>query len=51
MSVHVFSAAGRMGEQSNWTVSNLAMQKLVYLAHMFWLSIHGEPLVDGHLEA
>src|SRR5205814_7409199 len=41
----------RLGERSGWSLSNLEMQKLLYLAHMFYLGHTGEPLVDGHFEA
>ncbi len=51
MTVHVFSAAKRVGSQSGWSVTNLVMQKLIYLAHMVWLGTHHEPLVNGNFEA
>lgn len=51
MTVSVFAAAKRLGEQSGWSLSNLEMQKLLYLAHMFHLGKHGTPLVSGQFEA
>ena len=52
MSVNILSAAKRMGQHSNWTLSNLKMQKILYLAHMFYMGEHsGEPLVSGYFEA
>lgn len=51
MTVSIFAAAKRFGEKSGWSLSNLEMQKMLYLAHMFHLGRHGEPLVLGHFEA
>ncbi|UCA46162.1 Panacea domain-containing protein [Pseudochrobactrum sp. XF203] len=51
MAVSVLSAAKHMAERSGWSLSNLELQKLIYLAHMFFLGRTGEPLVNGHFEA
>ena len=51
MAVSVLSAAKRVGETSQWTVTHLTMQKIIYLAHMFWLGIQDEPLVHGNFQA
>ena len=52
MTVPVLSAAKRLAEQSGWTLSNLELQKILYLAHMFYLGRFGvEPLVPGNFEA
>lgn len=51
MAVSVFAAAKRLGEQSDWSLSNLEMQKLLYLAHMFHLGKYGTPLILGYFEA
>jgi uncharacterized phage-associated protein len=51
MTVSAFEAAKRLGERSGWSLSNLEMQKLLYLAHMFHLGQYGKPLVSGHFEA
>lgn len=51
MTVHVLSAAKHLAKLSGWTLSNLELQKIVYLAHMFHLGRTGEPLVHGHFEA
>ncbi|MGL5446458.1 MAG: Panacea domain-containing protein [Rhabdaerophilum sp.] len=52
MTVSVFSAAKQLGETSSWSLTNLEMQKILYLAHMFHLGrTNGEPLVFGHFEA
>ena len=52
MTVSVLSAAKRLAKRSNWTLSNLELQKILYLAHMFYLGrSKGEPLVSGHFEA
>lgn len=51
MAVHIFAAAKHLANLSGWTLSNLEMQKILYLAHMFYLGRTGEPLVHGQFEA
>ena len=52
MAVSALSAGKRLGERSGWTLSNLAMQKLLYIAHMFHLGKYdAKPLVSGQFEA
>lgn len=51
MTVPVLSAARRLAARSNWTLSNLELQKILYLAHMFHLGRTGNPLVYGNFEA
>lgn len=51
MAIPVLAAAKRLGEQSGWSLSNLEMQKLLYLAHMYCLGGRNRPLVDGYFEA
>ncbi|MYH59555.1 MAG: DUF4065 domain-containing protein [Boseongicola sp. SB0675_bin_26] len=51
MAVSVLAVAKRMGEQSGWRLTNLALQKLCYIAHMLHLGQHGEALVFGQFQA
>lgn len=51
MPTSVFSAARYLSERSGWTLSNLALQKLVFLAHMVNLGEKGGPLIREHFEA
>ena len=52
MPVPVIAAAKRVAERSGWSLSNLELQKILYLAQMFYMGEHdGEPLVPGHFEA
>lgn len=51
MTVAVFAAAKRLCEGSGWSISNLEMQKLLYIAHMFHLGRAGEPLISDRFEA
>jgi len=51
MTISVFDAAKRLCEKSGWSLTNLELQKLIYLAHMFHLGQYNEPLVKEHFEA
>jgi uncharacterized phage-associated protein len=52
MTVSVLSAARYVAHRSGWTLSNLELQKILYLAHMFYLGrTNGSPLVSGNFEA
>lgn len=52
MSVDVFVAAKTLGECCKWRVSNLKMQKLLYLANLDYMGKEeGERLIDSPFEA
>ena len=52
MPVSVLSAARRLAKRSGWGLSNLELQKLLYLAHMFYLGrTGGKPLISGNFQA
>ena len=51
MPVHILAAARYLVEVSGCTLSNLVLQKILYIAHMFHLGRHESPLVSGHFEA
>ncbi len=52
MTISVHSAAKRLASRSGWTLSNLKLQKILYLSHMFYLGrTDGEPLISGLFEA
>jgi len=51
MTVSTMAAAKFLGQRSGWSLSNLELQKYLYIAHMLHLGQHGEPLIDGHFEA
>lgn len=51
MTVPALRAAGFICKTGRYKVTNLALQKILYLAHMMHLGEHGVPLVDGHFEA
>ncbi|MBO6827169.1 MAG: DUF4065 domain-containing protein [Sneathiella sp.] len=44
-------AAKRLCKISNWTISNLKLQKLLYLAHLMYLGRTGKPLICDQFEA
>jgi len=51
MTVSVLSAARHLCEKSGWTLSNLKLQKILFLAHMVHLGEKGGPLVSERFEA
>ena len=52
MAIPALSAARALCELRNWQVSNLELQKILYLAQMFYLGrTNGEPLIAEHFEA
>lgn len=51
MPVPALSAARTLCEMRDWQVSNLELQKLLYLAHMIYLGRTGEPLIDEEFQA
>ncbi|MBS0498362.1 MAG: DUF4065 domain-containing protein [Proteobacteria bacterium] len=51
MTISVFDAAKRLCEKSGWSLTNLELQKLIYLAHMFHWGHYEKPLITEHFEA
>lgn len=51
MAVPALAAAKRLCERSGWSLTNLELQKLLYIAHMFHLGRTSEPLIREHFEA
>lgn len=51
VAVTALEAAKRVCELSNWTITNLKLQKMLYLAHMFHLGSNGMPLINEEFEA
>lgn len=49
--INVLSAAKRLCECSAWTLTNLQLQKILYLAQMLHLGGTGARLVNGDFEA
>lgn len=49
--INVHDAASFVCEKSGWKVSNLALQKILYIAHMVHLGRTGDPLVASPFEA
>ena len=50
-SISALSAAKHIGRRSNWSLTHLEIQKLIYLAHLVYLGNKKKPLVDGLFEA
>ena len=51
MSIPAYSAARYICARGDWRVTNLALQKILYLAHMVHLGRTGRALIDGEFEA
>lgn len=51
MAISVFEAAKALGDYSQWKITNLKMQKMLYFAHMFFLGRTGQPLIKEEFEA
>jgi uncharacterized phage-associated protein len=51
MSVSALSAARYICERGNWAVTNLALQKILYLAHMVHLGRTESGLINSGFEA
>jgi len=51
MSIPAYSAARYVCANGNWGVTNLALQKILYLAHMVHLGRTGQRLIDDEFEA
>lgn len=51
MAVSALSAARTLCELRNWELSNLEIQKILYLAHMFHLGRTNAPLINESFEA
>ena len=46
-----FQAAKTICSLSDWKISNLPLEKILYLSQMFCLGKHNRPLIDGNFEA
>jgi uncharacterized phage-associated protein len=52
MAISALSAGRTLCELRDWSVSNLELQKILYLAHMYYLGQHdGSPLIREEFEA
>ena len=52
MSITPFVAAHRICDRGGWRVTNLKLQKILYLAQMIYMGEHeGEALIAGNFEA
>lgn len=51
MPVSALSAARTLCEARDWSLSNLELQKLLYIAEMYQLGMTGQPLINENFEA
>jgi uncharacterized phage-associated protein len=47
----IFKVAAYIADKSDWSLSNLSLQKLTYIAQMFYLGANGRPLFQEDFEA
>lgn len=51
MAINVLQAAKHLCEVSNYELTNLELQKIIYISHMNYLGENKKPLVRGNFEA
>lgn len=51
MAINTFEAAKFICQLSDWKVTNLSLNKILYFANMFYLGTKGTPLLDEQFEA
>ena len=51
MSIDILQAGKLVAARSGWTLTNLSLQKIIYIAHMFHLGTYDDTLVSGDFEA
>ena len=51
MAGSIMQVAKQLGQLSGWSLSNLAIQKIGYIAEMLHLGRHGTPLIDENWQA
>lgn len=51
MAINPLRVAKHLCKVSDWELSNLELQKLIYIAHMLYLGKTGNPLVNGEFQA
>lgn len=51
MTITSFTAAQKVCDLSGWTITNLKLQKIIYLCHLSYLGEKKKPLVDEEFEA
>lgn len=49
--IHAFVAAKTLGYGCDWSISNLEMQKILYIAHMYYMGKFGARLISTPFEA
>ena len=51
MTINILQAAKHLCEKSEWRLTRLEVQKIIYLAHVWYLGKNEQPLVEGDFEA
>ena len=51
MAINVLQAAKHLCMMSDWTLTNLELQKVLYISYMFYLGRYGKPLFKNNFQA
>ena len=51
MAISPFKALKTLGQIGGWNLTNLQIQKILYLIHLFYLGRKGDPLINESFEA
>lgn len=51
MTITAFEAAKKICDLSGWNITNLKLQKMLYISHLYYLGNKGEALISEEFEA
>jgi len=51
LNIQTMSIVKYLAKNSDWNLSNLQIQKVLYISNMIWLGENGTPLIDAEFEA
>ena len=51
MAIDVLKAAKHLCKESNWSLTNLQVQKILYICHVLYYGQEKEPLIEGEFQA
>ena len=51
MTINVLQAAKHLCKESNWSLTNLQVQKILYICHVLYYGEEKKPLIEGEFQA